>query len=267
MQAAHIFRNNVSTDSISNNNTPSLLQNFTPYPLRQPTSFNYCSSTLTGYIGRVDQAINRYIDTTEMAEQLRALSVRTTPKFLRDRKGNLWHIETSAAITVQTGDNQIPQPYFGSLPWVEVGPIAGMSIVCTPEDGAWDETTGEEPVTDAAAKIVVTAPVGSSIVVQDSAGTVLVVGTAAPFVAYTPPGNGTYTVTAALGGARASAQVTVSAPLTYYVGLTLEKFSASLLVDGPAGTSVTVTGTGYTATKVIPATSELKRAASPQNIF
>ena len=38
LEEAHLFRNSVSTDSISNNNAPSMLQNFTPYPLRQPSS-------------------------------------------------------------------------------------------------------------------------------------------------------------------------------------------------------------------------------------
>ena len=65
LEEAHLFRNSVSTDSISNNNAPSMLQNFTPYPLRQPSSYNFKSSTLTGYIGRVDMKLNQYIDTVD----------------------------------------------------------------------------------------------------------------------------------------------------------------------------------------------------------
>ena len=164
LEEAHLFRNSVSTDSISNNNAPSMLQNFTPYPLRQPSSYNFKSSTLTGYIGRLDMKLNQYIDTVDMAEALYNLSVSNNPKFLRDRKGNLWRIQTNAAVSMQTGDTMVPQPYFGSFPWAEVGAADGISIICQPGDGAWDRTTGQEPDSgETVTKIVVTAPFGSTV--------------------------------------------------------------------------------------------------------
>ncbi len=142
VKEVHVFRSSVSTDAITNNNSPQLLQNFTTYPNRQPSSCNYQSSTLTGYIGRVDFEKNIYVDTVGQADALRALSVSIDPKFLRDRKGNLWRIETGGAVSFQTGDNQPPQPYFGTFPWVEVGSVDGASIFSGEGDWTGTEISG-----------------------------------------------------------------------------------------------------------------------------
>lgn len=250
LQAAHLFTNSVSTDSISNNNTPQMLQNFTPYPLRQPTSYNYNSSTLTGYIGVVDMTANQYIDTVDMAQALWALSVSQTPKFLRDRKGNLWAIQTSAAITMQTGDVQAQQPYFGSLPWAEVASSDGVSIIATPSDDSWDSVTGQPPATQAVAQIVVTAPAGSTVTITN--GDVTYIETCYGFITYTPPSNGEWTVSAVIWNAYDSKTITVADTLTYYVGLIPTPFTATLVVIAPGGTQVTVTNGTYTLTGEVP---------------
>lgn len=48
-----IFRNNVSSGSVSNNNAPAISPNFTRYPTVQMSHANYQSGTLTGLIGQV----------------------------------------------------------------------------------------------------------------------------------------------------------------------------------------------------------------------
>lgn len=251
LEAAHLFRNSVSTDAISNNNSPSFLQNFTPYPLRQPTSYNYKSSTLTGYIGRVDMRQNQYIDTVDMAQALWDLSVSTSPKFLRDRKGNLWRIQTSASVTMQTGDTMAPQPYFGSFPWAEVGTADGASILCEPGDGGWDSATGEEPEAPAAAKIVVTAPSGSVVTITNGRYTYTEV--CYGYLTYLPPENGTWTVTAVRNGVAEEKEVAVTDALTYYVGFVLAQNYAVLLISAPSGTVVTVSqGSTYNQTQIVP---------------
>lgn len=246
VKEVHVFRNSVSTDSITNNNAPQLLQNFTPYPNRQPSSFNYQSSTLTGYIGRVDFERNVYEDTVDMADALRALSVSTAPKFLRDRKGNLWRIETGAAVSFQTGDNQVPQPYFGTFPWVETGDTEGVSIIST--SGDWNG--GTEPEEDAGrAAIVVTAPAGSLVTISANGGVVLSQPWTGPVVYY-PPADGNYAVSAVLGPDSAQKTVSVSQDVPYYVGLV---FTGPIILtaSGPSGARVTVTGNGFTQTKMI----------------
>lgn len=239
LEAAHLFTNSVSTDSISNNNTPQMLQNFTPYPLRQPTSYNYNSSTLTGYIGIVDMTANQYLDTVDMAQALWALSISQSPKFLRDRKGNLWAIQTSAAITMQTGDVQAQQPYFGSLPWAEVASTDGVSIIATPSDDSWDSVTGHPPTTQTVAQIVVTAPSGATVAITN--GEITYSQTCYGFFVYRPPVYGEWTANVRIGSLYDSKTVNVTEPLTYYIGLVPIDISASLIVSGPSGTFVTVT--------------------------
>lgn len=244
---AHVFRNSVSTDSITNNNSPQFLQNFTPYPNRQPSSYNYQSSTLTGYIGKVDYARNIYYDTVDMADELRALSVSTAPKFLRDRKGNLWRIETAAPVSFQTGDKQVPQPYFGTFPWAETGSADGVSIISG--EGDWTGGTGTAEQTDRAA-IVITAPAWSAVTISHNGSTVLSQPWTGP-VTYYPPEAGSYTVSAAGAEGSAAETVAVSGDETWYVGLVFEGLSVIEAI-GPSGSTVTVTGNGFSETKEVP---------------
>lgn len=247
VKEVHVFRNSVSTDSITNNNSPQLLQNFTPYPNRQPSSFNYQSSTLTGYIGRVDFERNVYEDTVGMADALRSLSVSTDPKFLRDRKGNLWRIETGAAVSFQTGDNQLPQPYFGTFPWVETGDAEGVSIISGPGD--WNGGTEPEEETGRAA-IVVTAPAGAIVTISLNGAVVLSQAWAGPVVYY-PSANGNYAVSAILGPDSAQKTVSVSQDVSYYVGMVFED-AIILETLAPSGSTVTVSGNGFLETKEVP---------------
>lgn len=252
LEAAHLFRNNVSTDSISNNNSPSLLQNFTPYPLRQPSSYNFKSSTLTGYIGRVDMQENRYIDTVDMAKALYDLSVSTSPKFLRDRKGNLWRIQTSGAVSMQTSDTMAPQPYFGSLPWAEVGPADDVSIVCQPGDGAWEEVSGTGE-TERPTLIIVTAPPGTLITFKaNHPNQYFHQEICEDVVTYEAPVGGLWLIKAELNGKYDSKIFHVSEHQTTYVEFNDIGIYAILTVTAPSGTSVTVTGRGYSETKVVP---------------
>ena len=252
LEEAHLFRNSVSTDSISNNNAPSMLQNFTPYPLRQPSSYNFKSSTLTGYIGRVDMKLNQYIDTVDMAEALYNLSVSNNPKFLRDRKGNLWRIHTNAAVSMQTGDTMVPQPYFGSFPWAEVGAADGISIICQPGDGAWDSTTGQEPDSgETVTKIVVTAPFGSTVTLTNGQESYTEV--CYGYITYQPATPGDWTVTAMRDGSSASETITMAEGVTYYVGLVITEVYATLIIAAPSGTVITVSqGSEFEETKVVP---------------
>ena len=249
VNGVHIFRNNVSTDALTNNNTPNMLQNFTPYPTRQPTSYNYISSTLTGYIGKVDTVNNRYIDTVEQAAALWELSTSTDPKFLRDRKGNFWRIETQAAITMQTGDNQAPQPYFGSIPWMESGPINGASVICQSGDNGWNDLVPPvQPQSDT--QIIVTAPVGSEITISNGTYSFVSIYTAP--IQYDPPTTGEWTVSGMLDGSVETKTITISQGQTYYVGLEIRPVYAYLTVTAPSGTTITVAMGEYTETQQVP---------------
>ena len=129
------FTLNVETGSVSNNNTPTLLQNFTPYPTRQISSSNYRSGTLQAYIG--EAVNNQYVDTLALAQSIYALSISTNPKFLKLPRGEIIQIETKSAITMETNATQSVQAKYMSLPWVEIGDASNVSIVMTPQDSGW----------------------------------------------------------------------------------------------------------------------------------
>lgn len=131
VENAYVFKMNVSSGVIGNNNAPNLLTNFTKYPLRQSTAPQFKSGTLQAYIGKIGEN-GRYVDTAAQMEALYSLSVSAKPKFLRDRKGNLWRVETSAAVGITMLDATREQAAQVSLPWAEVGSTEDVSIIGTP---------------------------------------------------------------------------------------------------------------------------------------
>lgn len=114
------FRDNLDAGSYTNQNTPVLLQNFTKYPLWQPSSQASRSGTLVALIGRFVNG--QYSgESTEDMDALFALSESVNPLFYRDMKGNLYMVRLSGPIT-QTINNQTGTLEVSvSVPWVEVG--------------------------------------------------------------------------------------------------------------------------------------------------
>ena len=125
------FRLNLSSGVIGNNNAPNLLKNFTPYPRVQLSPHNYKSGTLSGLIGGVELSDGRleYRDTLALRDALYVLSTRQGPLFLKNRKGDLLRVRVAGPITMTTADATREQMQTVSLPWVEVGSAAGVSLV------------------------------------------------------------------------------------------------------------------------------------------
>ena len=134
VQKAYSFACNLNTVAVTNNNSPSLLQNFTKYATRQPVSSQYKSGTLSALIGSVNSSTMTYEDTWELAEEIMELSTSTNPKFLRGMKGELWKVETSAAVRGQANVKSAAMPILVEIPFVEVGDAEGVSIVAMPLD-------------------------------------------------------------------------------------------------------------------------------------
>lgn len=133
VQREYAFGCNLSSGDISNGNNPSWLTNFTKYQTRQPVTVNALSGTLTSYIGKVNEN-GEYEDTNEQVKALYALSTSTKPKFLKDRKGNLYNVEISAEIQMSTFDNSAIQAKTIRLSWREVGDATNVSIITTQSD-------------------------------------------------------------------------------------------------------------------------------------
>lgn len=153
---------------------------------------------------------------------------------------------------MQTGDTMVPQPYFGSFPWAEVGAADGISIICQPGDGAWDSTTGQEPDSgETVTKIVVTAPFGSTVTLTNGQESYTEV--CYGYITYQPATPGDWTVTAMRDGSSASETITMAEGVTYYVGLVITEVYATLIIAAPSGTVITVSqGSEFEETKVVP---------------
>ena len=64
-----------------------------------------------------------------------ALSVSANPMFLKNRKGDLWRVKISGAISMMTADATREQIQTASVPWVEVGPADGVSLYALESKG------------------------------------------------------------------------------------------------------------------------------------
>lgn len=127
VESEYRFALDVASGSVGNNNSPTFLQNFTKYPMRQPVSNNYRSGTLSAFIGKVQDG--QYVDTTNLMDELYQLSNNPLTKFLKTRKGQIFQIETGAPVVMQIGDKYAAQPAKISLPWVEVGDATNANIL------------------------------------------------------------------------------------------------------------------------------------------
>lgn len=130
VEKSFLFGLNLASGSVSNNNRPNIMQNFTPYPLVQMTAQNYKSGALQSLIGAIDHSDGqaRYYDSTELMEEIWGLSVTTNYLFLKDRKGSLRMIRPSGEITMTTMDGTSEQAQTVSFPWVEVGDASEAQI-------------------------------------------------------------------------------------------------------------------------------------------
>ena len=135
--AAYRFKFNVESGSISNNNQPSVMNNFTPYPKVQLSPQNFKSGMISGLIGAVTWASGQpqYVDTIALRDAILALSVSPNPMFLKNRKGDLWRVKISGAISMTTADATREQIQTASIPWVEVGSADGVSLYALESKG------------------------------------------------------------------------------------------------------------------------------------
>ena len=138
--ASYTFRygssGGVREGQFSNNNSPSLQKNFTPYPTRQPESANYLTGSLSGLIGTISKQ-KVYGDTLEQARALRNLSVSQNTLFLRDPEGHFINIHTSQPVMMTVDHKKAMLPKTVSITWAEVGDAEGVKIISTPEDSFW----------------------------------------------------------------------------------------------------------------------------------
>ena len=131
------FSCNIQDMTVSNNNNKSYVQNFTPYPTVFQSTANYASGTLQALIGFVDPKAYKYWDSTQLMDELNALSTTTNTLFLKDMKGHLWMVDIGTVQMTATQKTREMQVTI-SLPWTEIGDASDVSIIQTPEDEGWN---------------------------------------------------------------------------------------------------------------------------------
>lgn len=130
------FGNNISAGSISNNNTPNWLTNFTGYRLKQPSSRKGKSGSLQALLSNVRNS--DYNDTAAQMDELFAASNSLNDFFLKDMKGNLYKVAIANPITQTISTKTGKQEVTISLAWEETGSAVGVAIIQLPTDDGWD---------------------------------------------------------------------------------------------------------------------------------
>lgn len=137
----YLFGKNLTSGTISNNNSPNTLTNFTQYPLVQLSNSNYKSGTLSSLIGVIDSS-GEYSDTLTLRDAIYSLSTTQNTLFLKSRKGDVMHVAISGAISMSTMDDTAAQAQTVSLSWTEIGSVDGLSILSLQEDSFFTQTVG-----------------------------------------------------------------------------------------------------------------------------
>lgn len=131
------FSCNIQDMAVSNNSNKSYVQNFTPYPTVFQSTANYASGTLQALIGFVDPKAYKYWDSTQLMDELNALSTTANTLFLKDMKGHLWMVDVGTVQMTATQKTREMQVTI-SLPWTEIGDASDVSIIQTPDDEGWN---------------------------------------------------------------------------------------------------------------------------------
>lgn len=129
------FNKNVSTNAMSNNNSPSISKNFTPYPTVQLSNQNYHSSSFTALIGDIalTDGTLTYYDTLARRDAIESLSTTLNHLFLKNRKGDLMEIRLAGEVSFATADNSPTQALTVTIPWVQIGEATKASIIAKGE--------------------------------------------------------------------------------------------------------------------------------------
>lgn len=127
------FRNNLDSGAVSNNNNPSLLNNFTPYPTVQLSPQNYLSGTLSALVGVVNDFGGYTSDTLAVRQAIAGLSTTQNALFLKSSKGDVMEISTSGPISFSTAEGTGPLAQTITVPWVELGDASTEAIIQIPD--------------------------------------------------------------------------------------------------------------------------------------
>lgn len=149
------FANNIDESSISNNNTPNFLDNFTRYQTKQPSTQMYRSGTLSSLLSRFCDKhdtngkiveVATYEDTAQQMEELFNASMSQNDFFVKDMKGNMYKVEIDSPITQTINNKSSKMEVTISVSWRETGSCEGISIISVETDKGWQTDYDEGTV-------------------------------------------------------------------------------------------------------------------------
>nr|DAP33647.1 MAG TPA: hypothetical protein [Caudoviricetes sp.] len=121
------FGANINSSEITNNNSPSMLTNFTKYRFWQRMQRQGRSGTLSALLSNVQNS--SYADTARQMDELYSISESTNTFFLKDTKGNFYEIAISAPVRQTLNLSSVVQQTTVNVAWEEVGDSKGLSVV------------------------------------------------------------------------------------------------------------------------------------------
>lgn len=130
------FKLNLSSGSITNNNDPNVMKNFTAMPTVQLSPSNYKSGSLSALVGKTSGGY--YVqDTLALREAVMDLSTTQHILFLKSSKGDVMTISINGPITADITNTTKGQPQIVTVPWVEIDDTP-VSLVAYPGDALFD---------------------------------------------------------------------------------------------------------------------------------
>lgn len=120
------FKFNLDSGSVSNNNSPNVLQNFTANPTVQPAPQNYRSGSLKSLIGNVEAGT--YRDDLRTRNELMALSTTEDPLFLKSSKGDVMQVRINGNVTAAVAEKTEALAQTISVPWIALADAAQEAI-------------------------------------------------------------------------------------------------------------------------------------------
>lgn len=125
------FRYNLDSGSVSNNNSPNILLNFTEKPTVQLAPQNYQSGTLRALSGSVKFPAE-FCGEWETVKALEDLSTTGKILYLKPANGDILRVRLSGPVSAETAEATKTQVQTVTVPWVEIDdtrvPLYALSV-------------------------------------------------------------------------------------------------------------------------------------------
>ena len=112
-------------------------ENFTPYPKIQKNYAHNWSGTLKGLLGMIAPNDVDFIQTPNMLQEFKDLAINNQRKFLKDRDGNLWEVELTAAPSITNTDNLTFDLKEKQISWTEVADAKNIGLYAYDSNTEW----------------------------------------------------------------------------------------------------------------------------------